>query len=171
MDILGLRLPYVKRYFQPHRQSFFSLGFKLLRFSCFQEFRFGRDQTSQFNSDTLSKKLSAMEAWGMCLSFVKKYFHLHQWNYFFLGLKLVRFLCFQECRFERDQRSHLWKSIWWGKYNIYSLVLGVFSNILNILKKIFWISNWKQRAGWTNIHLQKFMIMNALMIKLYKILL
>ena len=48
-------------------EKFFSLSFKLFRFSIFLECRFGRDQRSQFKNKTFVKNFSAMEILGIGL--------------------------------------------------------------------------------------------------------
>ena len=73
MEVLGMCLSYIKRYFQLHQLSFFfPLGLELPRFSYFSEFWFGRDQKLQFNNDKFSKIYSATEVLGMCLPPRKK---------------------------------------------------------------------------------------------------
>ena len=76
--------------------------------------------------------------YGYVSTLRKKVFSVAPMKFFFsLGLKLLRFFCFRECWFWKDQRSQfennrfftiflqwtffvdiqfLWKSIWWRKY-------------------------------------------------------
>ena len=59
---------------------------------------------SQINNGTFSTVFSTMEVLHMYLLYIKSIFSRNS-NFFSLVLKLVRFSCFQECRFWRDQRS------------------------------------------------------------------
>ena len=83
----------------------FSLGYKLLKLYCFWECRFGRDQRSEVNNDNLLVFISVMGILGMILPYVKMFFLATQMNFVFYGFKLLRFPCFQEWQFGRDQRS------------------------------------------------------------------
>ena len=63
------------------------------------------------------QKRFSVKVLGMCLPYVKRYFQEHQWSVFFFMTQIT-----------------------------YLLVLGVFSNILNMANIFFRMSNWKQCA-------------------------
>ena len=69
IEVLGMYLPRVKGIFSRNGEMLFSLGLILLRFSCFRKCQYRRDQRSQFNNDTFSKVVSAMEILVMYLPF------------------------------------------------------------------------------------------------------
>lgn len=71
----------------------FSAGLKLLRFTCFWKCQIGKDQRSQLNKDTLSKKFSAIEVLDMCLPDVKKHFQLYQGEMFFFFRDKITEIC------------------------------------------------------------------------------
>ena len=77
-------------------QDFFYIGLDLLRLSYFREYPLGRGPRSQFNNYTFSKIFSAVIVLGLCLTYLKKFFQLHQWLCFSLMLNLLRF-CFRYC--------------------------------------------------------------------------
>lgn len=74
MEVLGMRLSHVKRYFQMHQWLFFGLKLKSLRLCCFRKCWFGRDKRSHFENDTFSKMFCAMEVLSMCLLYLKGIF-------------------------------------------------------------------------------------------------
>ena len=82
MKVLGMCLPYVKRYFQPDQSRFFYLGLDLLRLSCFWENPFGRDQRSQFNNYTFSKMFSAIIVYRYVPNLRKKVFSAASMTFF-----------------------------------------------------------------------------------------
>ena len=68
----------------------FSVWLKQIRFCCFRECQFGRDQRSQFEYDTFSKKKFAMEVLEMHLPYIKRYFQEHQLSVFFFMNKITQ---------------------------------------------------------------------------------
>ena len=94
MEVLGMCLPCVKRYFQLVQGNFFSLGLKLLRFSSFWACWFGSNQKSQFNNNSFSK----IFCYG---SF--RYVLLTPVNFFSFGLKLLILLFLGVAVWERSK--------------------------------------------------------------------
>ena len=104
MEVLHMCLTYLKR--------FFHLALKCVRFSCFRERWFWRDQTLQFVSNTFSKKKITMYLLGICLPYVKRYFQEHQWSAFFFRAQITQIMLFsripvsersnQRSQFEKD---------------------------------------------------------------------
>ena len=72
----------------------FSLELKWLRFSCFWEYEFRRDQGLQFKENTFSEFFSAMEVLGMCIPYLKMYFQLHKWEVLFFKSQIIQILYF-----------------------------------------------------------------------------
>ena len=89
---LDICLPYVKRYFKSTSEILSSSGLKELRFCCFQECWFQRDQRPKFENNTFSRIFSAIEVLGMCLPCVKRYFQEHQWSAFFSRAQIPQIL-------------------------------------------------------------------------------
>ena len=87
-----------KVFFGGTSEMFSSLGLKFLRF--------GRDQRSQLNNDTFSKKISVMEVVSMCLPYLKRYFQWQKWNVFFFRAQIIQIFLFEkQCQFGKNQRS------------------------------------------------------------------
>ena len=96
MEVLGICLPCVKRYFELVQGNFFSLGLKLLRFASFWACWFGSNQTSQFNNNTFSK-IFCYGSFRYVLPYIKRYFHWHQWIFFFFWAQITDSLVFGSC--------------------------------------------------------------------------
>ena len=102
MEVLGMCLPYVKRYFKRTSEVLFSLWLKSLRFCWFQECH--RDQGSQFQK----KKKNAIEVLSMCLAWVKRYFEENQLTAFFFMAQITQILLFSGMPIlQRSQFEHI----------------------------------------------------------------
>ena len=100
-------LTYVKGIFSRNIEMLFSLMLKLVRFSRFGECPFGRDLRSLLTT-TSFQIFFCYESWKYMSTLRRKVFSGGTSEKFSsLGLKFLRFSCFQECRFGRDQRSQL----------------------------------------------------------------
>ena len=108
MEVLGICLPYIKRCFQEHQWNAFSLGLRYLRFCCFRECRFWRDQRSQFKSYTVSKTFG-MEVLGICLPYIKRYFHQHKWSAFFVRAQISQILLFLKMVVLKWSKITIWE--------------------------------------------------------------
>lgn len=103
MEVLGMYLPYGKMYFQPHQLNFFSLGFKLLRFSCSRILAWEGSKISL--TTTLFEKNFLQWRFQVCVYLIQKGILAASVKFFFpLGLELPRFSYFPECWFGRDQK-------------------------------------------------------------------
>ena len=85
---------YLERYFQPDDWKRFFLGLKKLRFCCFWQCWFNRDQESQFGSNTFSRIFSSKEILDICLPYIKRYFQEHQWSAFFFRVEISQIMFF-----------------------------------------------------------------------------
>ena len=86
-------------------------------------------------NDTLWKISFAMEVWGMCLLYVKKFFQPHQWRLFFFRPQKTRILLF------------LVKLVWGRKGQIKTFpkiffAWEVLSMHLTYVRKIFQMQQW-----------------------------
>ena len=77
---------------------------------------FWRDQRSQFNKDTFSKKFSPMEVLHMYLPFVRRYFQQHQWIIFFFMAQITpnqtrpnKILLFSEMPLSERTKITVWE--------------------------------------------------------------
>ena len=140
MKILGMCLTYVKGIFSRNIEMFFSLMIKLVRFSRFGECPFGRDLRSLLTT-TSFQIFFCYESWKYMSTLRRKVFSGGTSEKFSsLGLKFLRFSCFQECRFGRDQRSqlnsdrHLFKK---------DFCCGSYKYVSTLRKKIFSVAEVK----------------------------
>ena len=112
---------------------FFPLWLICLRFSCFWESQFWRGQRSQFESNTFSKKMFAMEVLGICLPFVKRYFQEHQWSSFFFGAQITHILLFSGMPVSERPKMKVWERHLF--HNVFFYVS--FYYVSTLCKKVF----------------------------------
>ena len=65
MEVLGMFLPYLKRYFQSHQRRFSPLVLKILGFFHFCWYRFTKDEGSQFENGRFLKAFFGLKDLSM----------------------------------------------------------------------------------------------------------
>ena len=85
MEVLGMCLPYIKRYFPEHQWSAFVYGWNDSDSSVFGNAGFGEVKDHSLRTTPLKKM--AMEILGMYSPYVKRYFQENQLSVFSLWLK------------------------------------------------------------------------------------
>ena len=125
-----------KRVFSTAPVIFFSLGLKLLRFFCFWECPFGRDQISQFNNDTFSKMFSAMKVLVMCLPYVKRCFQSHQWHFLLFSTQITQIVLFWRTPGWERSTATVWEQYNFQKFFEYWFFWQVFNFCEKVLGKV-----------------------------------
>ena len=87
MEVLGIRLPYLKRYFRWWSVFFFRAQITLVLL--FWRMLVAKDQRSQLNKNTFSKSFLAMNIFGTCLHYEKDILSNISEMFFSLGLRLL----------------------------------------------------------------------------------
>ena len=108
IKVLDMCLPYAKKYFQEHHWSdfFFMAQITEILFC----FRMPVLKRSQLENDSFSKKKKLLWKFYVCVYLTQKgIFRSTSEVCFSLWFKELRFCCFQECWFCRDQRSQFEK--------------------------------------------------------------
>lgn len=109
----------------PYNSSFLAKPMKFLfqRSNYSDSLVFGNARWEEIKGHSLTttafqKKKFAMEVSGICLPYLKSYFQLHQWTFFFfLALKWLKFHCFQGDQ-RKDLRRFLLTVSTWNKLNL-----------------------------------------------------
>ena len=101
---------------------------------------FWRDQRSQFNKDTFSKKFSPMEILDMYLPCVRRYFQQHQWIIFLLMAQITanqrrpnKILLFSEMPLSERTKITVWERHLFKKI----LINKSFGFVSTLRKKVF----------------------------------
>ena len=89
LEVLGMCLPYLKRYFRWWSVFFFMAQITQVLLLCRMLVR--KDQRWQFNKNTFSKSFLAMNVLGMCLHYEKDILSNISEMFFSLGLRLLIF--------------------------------------------------------------------------------
>ena len=87
----------------------FSLGLRYLRFCCFQECWFWRDQRPQFENEIFSRIFSVMEGLGICLPYIRRYFQEHWWSDFFFRAQITQILLFWRMPVSERSKITVWE--------------------------------------------------------------
>ena len=82
---------------------------KQIRFCCFRECRFDRDQISQFENETFWKKKNSMKVLGLCLPYVKRYFQEDQLSVFFFMAEITKVLLFSVMPISQRSKITVWE--------------------------------------------------------------
>ena len=114
-------------------KGFCLYGLNNLNVVLFWECHFWKDQRSQLQNYTFSKKNFGVKGLGMCLPYVNRYFQEHQWSAFLFMAQITQILLFS--RMLVLQRSKI--TVWEQKVFKNKFIYGSFWFVSTLRKKVF----------------------------------
>ena len=103
VNVLGICLLYIERYFQEHQ---FSVFFFMAQIS--QILLLRRSKITVWERHLFKKNL-INESLGLCLPYVKRYFQEHQWSTFLFMAQITQILLFSEMPIWERSKITVWE--------------------------------------------------------------
>ena len=94
MEVLGLHLPYIKRYFQKHQLSAFYFMAQITQILLFLGMLLLERSKITVWEWCLFKTRFAMEVLGLCVPYIRRYFQEHHSSVFFFMAQISQILLF-----------------------------------------------------------------------------
>ena len=133
LEVLGICVPYVKRYFQEHQWSAFFFRAQITQILLLSRMPVSERSKITVWERHLFQNFFCYKFFGVCLPYIKRYFQEQQWSAFFFRAQITQIVLFSGMLVSERSKITVWEQHLFQNF----FVCGWFWNVPTLRKKVF----------------------------------